>query len=176
LDARSSFDPAKHPPFRLNQFGATLGGPVIKNKTFFFLAYEGFRQALETSLIGYVPTPLLRSQVLATSPVLAPFINAYPLPNTGLLSSPVGQWTGQAPNSENEDVGTVRVDHRFSDRLSAYFRFTRNYNRLSTPSTLGEPNPQVIAPTSGILGLQYILSPRSTNELRLTGTLFRGTP
>jgi hypothetical protein len=169
MDARSPFDPAKHPPFRLNQFGATLGGSVIKNKTFFFLAYEGFRQALETSLIGYVPTPLLRSQVLATSPVLTQFINAYPLPNAGLLSSQVGQWTGQAPNSENEDVGTIRVDHRFSDRFGAYFRFTRNYNRLSTPSTLGEPNPQVIAPTSGVVGLQYILSPRATNELRFGG-------
>ena len=169
MDARSPFDPAKHPPFRLNQFGSTLGGPVIKNKTFFFVSYEGFRQALETSLIGYVPTPLLRSQVVATSPVLAPFINAYPLPNAGQLSSQVGQWTGQAPNSENEDVGTIRVDHRFSDRFTAYFRFTRNNNRLSTPSTLGEPNPQVIAPTSGALGFQYILSPRTTNELRFGG-------
>lgn len=169
FDARSPFDPAKHPPFRLNQFGSTLGGPVIKNRTFFFLSYEGFRQALETSLIGYVPTPLLRSQVLATSPVLKPFIDAYPLPNAGLLSSQVGQWNGQAPNSENEDVGTIRVDHRFSDRLTAYFRFSRNNNRLSTPSALGEPNPQVIAPTSGVLGLQYILSPRSTNELRVGG-------
>jgi hypothetical protein len=169
MDARSPFDPGKHPPFRLNQFGATAGGPVIKNKTFFFVSYEGFRQALETSLIGYVPTPLLRSQVQVSSPVLTPFVNAYPLPNAGQLSSQVGQWTGQAPNSENEDVGTIRIDHRFSDRLAAYFRFTRNNNRLSTPSTLGEPNPQVIAPTSGVLGFQYILSPRTTNELRLGG-------
>ena len=169
FDARSPFDPGKHPPFRLNQFGSTLGGPVIKNRTFFFLSYEGFRQALQTSLIGYVPTALLRSQVEATSPVLAPFVNAYPLPNAGLLSTQVGQWTGQASNSENEDVGTIRVDHRFSDRLTAYFRFTRNNNRLSTPSTLGEPNPQVIAPTSGVVAFQYILSPRSTNELRLGG-------
>ncbi len=169
FDARSPFDPGKHPPFRLNQFGSTLGGPVIKNRTFFFLSYEGFRQALQTSLIGYVPTPLLRSQVEAASPVLAPFVNAYPLPNAGLLSTQVGQWTGQASNSENEDVGTIRVDHRFSDRLTAYFRFTRNNNRLSTPSPLGEPNPQVIAPTSGVVALQYILSPRSTNELRLGG-------
>jgi hypothetical protein len=176
FDARSPFDPATHPTFRLNQFGSTLGGPVIKNKTFLFLSYEGFRQALETSLIGYVPTTSLRSQVLATSPVLTPFINAYPLPNAGLLSSQVGQWTGQAPNSENEDVGTARVDHRFSDRLTGYFRCTRNNNRLSTPSTLGEPNPQVIAPTSGVLGLQFILSPVAPTNFGLAGTLFRGTP
>lgn len=81
MDARSPFDPGTHPPFRLNQFGSTVGGALIQNKTFFFLSYEGFRQALQTSLIGYVPTQLLRDQVASTSPVLAPFVNAYPLPN-----------------------------------------------------------------------------------------------
>ncbi|HKE26860.1 MAG TPA: carboxypeptidase regulatory-like domain-containing protein [Bryobacteraceae bacterium] len=166
FDSRTPFDPATHPPFRLNEFGATLGGPVFKNKTFFFVAYEGYRQRLATSLIGYVATQSLRDQVVATSPVLTPFINAFPLPNDGLLSSQIGQWTGQASNLEDEDVGTVRVDHRFSDTLSSYFRFTRNYNRLNVPQTLGEPNPQVIAPTTGVLEFMDLLSPRSTNEFR----------
>ena len=166
FDSRTPFDPATHPPFKLNQFGSALGGPVLKNKTFFFLSYEGYRQRLASSLIGYVPTPLLRSQVIAASPILTPFIDAYPLPNDGLLSSQIGQWTGQASQLEDEDVGTVRVDHRFSDTLSSYFRFTRNYNRLNVPQTLGEANPQLIAPTSGVVELLDILSPRSTNEFR----------
>ena len=166
FDARTPFDPATHPPFRLNNFGATLGGRVIKNKTFFFLSYEGYRQRLAQTLIGYVPTPALRAQVVATSPVLAPFINAFPTYNDGLLSSQIGQWTGQGSNLEDEDVGTVKVDHRFSDALSSYFRFTRNYNRLNVPQTLGEANPQVIAPTTGVLEFLYIPSPRSMNEFR----------
>jgi hypothetical protein len=167
MDARSPFDPAEHPPFRLNQFGATLGGPVIKNKTFFFVSYEGFRQRLQQSVTGYVPSPSLRDRVVTTSPVLKPFIDAWALPNSGLLSADIGQWSGQGDQSEDEDVGTVRVDHRFSDRLSSYFRFTRNHNRLSAPSNLGEPFPQVIAPTSGVLAFLYILSPRSTNDFRV---------
>jgi len=166
MDARSPFDPAVHPPFRLNQFGSTLGGPVVQNKTFFFLSYEGFRQRLQQSVTGYVPSPSLRDRVVATSPVLKPFIDAWALPNAGLLSADYGKWTGQGDQSEDEDVGTVRVDHRFSDRLSSYFRFTRNHNRLSAPSNLGEPFPQVIAPTSGVLAFLYILSPRSTNDFR----------
>ncbi len=105
--------------------------------------------------------------MIATSPVLTPFINGYPLPNDGTLSSQIGQWTGQGSNYENEDVGTVRVDHRFSDALSSYFRFTRNSNRLNVPQTLGEANPEVIAPTTGVLEFLYILSPRSTNEARI---------
>src|SRR5215469_11426549 len=167
FDSRTPFDPATHPPFKLNQFGATTGGPIFKNKTFFFVSYEGFRQRLAQSLIGYVPTPSLRSQVVAASPVLNPFIDAYPLPNDGLLSSDLGQWTGQAAQIEDEDVGTVKVDHRFSDSLSSYFRFTRNYNRLSVPQTLGEAKPQQIAPTSGALEFLHTLSPRTTNEVRI---------
>jgi hypothetical protein len=167
FDSRTPFDPATHPPFKLNQFGASAGGPVIKNKTFVFVAYEAYRQRLAQSLIGYVPTPLLRQQVLSTSPVLAPFINGYPLPNDGLLSSQIGQWTGQASSLEDEDVGTIRVDHLFSDKFSSYFRFTRNENRLSVPQTLGEANPQIIAPTTGVLEFLNILSPRTTNEFRL---------
>lgn len=166
FDARSPFDPAAH-PFRLNQFGATVGGPVIRNKTFFFVAYEGFRQRLAQSLIGYVPSESLRDRVVAASPVLKPVIDAYKLPNSGLLSADIGQWTGQGSQSEDENVGTIRADHHVSDRLTAYFRFTRNNNSLNAPGTLGEDNPQIIAPTSGVLGLQYILSPRSTNESRV---------
>ena len=164
FDSRTPFDPATHPPFKLNQFGGTVGGAIIKNKTFFFASYEGYRQREAESLIGYVPTPALREQVVATSPVLAPFINGYPLPNDGLLSSQIGQWTGQASEAENEDVGTFRIDHRFSDTFTSYFRFTRNENRLNVPQTLGEANPQVIAPTTGVLEFLNILSPRSTNE------------
>jgi hypothetical protein len=166
LDARSTFDPPTIPPFRLNQFGATLGGPVLRDKTFFFLSYEGYRQSLGETLIGDVPSPALHNQVLASSPVLEPFIDAYPLPNDGLLSSDVGQWTGQGWDTEDADVGTVRLDQKFSPKLSAFFRFTRTYDRFNTPETLGEPNPELQAPTSGVLGLQSILSPRSINEFR----------
>jgi hypothetical protein len=166
FDSRTPFDPATHPPFKLNQFGASLGGPILKNKTFFFVSYEGYRQREAESLIGYVPTPALRAQVLATSPVLAPFINGYPQYNDGLLSSQIGQWTGQASEAEDEDVGTIRADHRFSDKFTSYFRFTRNENRLNVPQTLGEANPEVIAPTTGVLEFLNILSPRTTNEFR----------
>lgn len=166
FDSRTPFDPATHPPFKLNQFGSTLGGAIIKNRTFFFVSYEGYRQREAESLIGYVPTPLLRSQVVATSPVLTPFINGYPLPNDGLLTTQIGQWTGQASEAENEDVGTVRLDHRFSDKFTSYFRFTRNENRLNVPQTLGEANPEIIAPTTGVLEFLNILSPRTTNEFR----------
>ena len=56
LDARGFFT-AKKPPLRQNQFGATLGGPVLKDRTFFFFSYEGYRQVNPTSALTNVPTP-----------------------------------------------------------------------------------------------------------------------
>ena len=55
FDARSPFDGSSVPPFRLNQFGGSLGGPIKKNRTFFFFDYEALRQRLHSTIIGFVP-------------------------------------------------------------------------------------------------------------------------
>ena len=77
FDARNPFSVAK-PPFRLNQYGSTFGGPISKDRTFIFAAFEGFQQRLDQTLRGFVPSASYRAQLLAGSPFLAPLINAYP--------------------------------------------------------------------------------------------------
>jgi hypothetical protein len=62
LDARSPFDPTDIPPFRLNQFGAQFGGAIVKNKAFFFANYEGLRQELTNTMIGFVPNDAFRAR------------------------------------------------------------------------------------------------------------------
>src|ERR1700723_3448008 len=57
LDSRGFFDGASVPEFRRNQYGGTIGGPIKKNKVFFFANYEGIRQLLETTNVNYVPEP-----------------------------------------------------------------------------------------------------------------------
>ncbi len=128
FDAQSpikSATPTKAPVFQLNQFGGSLGGPIVKDRTFFFVDYEGFRQQLGgVPATGFVPSPAFRSTVLAAHPELAPLVNAFPQgqapsatdPNAYLLTTVV-----PSPNSENS--GTVRVDHRFSEKDSAYVRY-----------------------------------------------------
>lgn len=128
FDARSPIRtaaPANAPVFQLNQFGGSLGGPIVRNRTFFFLDYEGFRQNLGgVPATGFVPSPAFRTRVLAAHPELASLINAFPLgqvpsatdPNAYALTTVV-----PSPNSENS--GTVRVDHRWGDKDSAYARF-----------------------------------------------------
>ncbi len=73
LDARGFFTASK-PPLRQNQFGATLGGPVIKDKTFFFVSYEGYRQQNQSSSLYIVPTPAqLGGDFSGSRPIYNPF-------------------------------------------------------------------------------------------------------
>src|SRR5580698_5849648 len=91
LDSRGFFDVGSAPPFRRNQFGGTFGGPIKKNKMFFFMNYEGIQQLLETTYINYVPTaryvtdncPPASCTVNAAS---AAMLALYPAPNGGLFN------------------------------------------------------------------------------------------
>jgi hypothetical protein len=72
LDARSPFDDPTTglPPFSLHQFGGSIGGPIKKDKAFFYANYEGLRQSLGQTFINFVPNAAYRAQVLAKSPEL----------------------------------------------------------------------------------------------------------
>ena len=98
--ARSPLDRTPGPqPFRLNQFGGAVGGPIHKNKTFFYFDTEAIRQQLDQTDIGFVPTAAFRSQVLATSPVLAPIVNAFPIGNGTTTTPNVAQYTSTGNRS-----------------------------------------------------------------------------
>ena len=104
LDARSPFDGATIPAFTLHQFGANFGGPIKKDKAFFFMNYEGLRQDLGITQISYVPNAAFRAKVIATSPVLKPLIDAYPVGQTR-LDATTDQINLVASNQVREDSG-----------------------------------------------------------------------
>ncbi len=121
LDARNFFERTTKPAaFHRNQFGANLGGPIYKNKTFFFFSYEGLRQRQGLTLpIVTVPTDAQRAAV--TDPAILKLLPLIPRSANGLTS-------GSATAPVNIDQWTGDVSHNFStkDRLHGYYAFQRD--------------------------------------------------
>jgi len=172
FDARSFIDDTK-PPFRLNQFGGSLGGPLVRNKTFFFTSYEGYRQTLGQTLVGFVPTDAFRAQVAAQSPALIPFLNAYPEGAAPVAGNPdVAEFIGAGRQLGNEDSGMVRVDQRFSEKTTAFVRLNIDRALSSVPlASSGQylEDRQVLnsSPENGVVELLHIFSPSFVNETKL---------
>src|SRR5205814_5971425 len=114
LDARSPFDDATLPPFTLHQFGASLGGAIVKDKAFFYANYEGLRQNLGHTFINFVPNAAFRAQVLKNSPVLKPILDAYPTGQTA-VDAVTDQVNTVASDTIREDAGMLRLDYRFNN-------------------------------------------------------------
>ncbi len=167
LDARSPFDFPSIPPFRLNQFGASFGGPIKKDRTFFFMDYEGIRQRLDTTVIGFVPDATFRESV--TNPALTPFLAQWP--NQGTLIPTGDGMTNEwiQPQSENvrEDSGMFRLDHTFTSRTSIFARLNfDDANSIAPLDTLGGVDNPLIRPTNYVVQLTHTFSPSIINELR----------
>jgi hypothetical protein len=172
LDARSPFDPASIPPFRLNQFGASLGGPLVKDRTFFFAVYEGLAQRLGQTLTAYVPSAAYRARALAASPAVQPLVDAFPLATAATSSADIGQWSGPGSANNDQHSGMLRVDHRFSDSSTLYARFSTNRMTVHTPlgdttGYLDSYNRVDETVTTGVVEYQRIFTPALLNEARV---------
>ena len=167
LNSRSPFDPSTLPPLRLNQYGASIGGPVIKNNTFFFASYEGLRQRVSNTLIGNVPSDAFRAAVLAQSPALAPIINSYPVGNRPPNGN-VAQFYSTGQLAGNEDSGLIRIDHRFSDATSIFARYNIDQVLLQSPSgALLDKSLTDAAPMNGTISLSHVFSPSIFNVAQI---------
>jgi hypothetical protein len=167
LDARSPFDDpaAGLPPFTLHQFGGSFGGPIIKNKAFFFANYEGLRQSLGQTFINIVPNDAFRAQVLATSPVLKPILDAYPTGGTPVPNTMTNRITNVATDTVQEDAGMLRFDYLFSDKTTFYARYNIDNAYIDNPQdALGTHNVIPHVPTNVVFQLQHSFTPRTLNE------------
>lgn len=137
FDARNFFDGAQVPPFRRNQFGATIGGPIRHNRTFFFFNYEGLRQDLSSTTITTVPSLAARTGQLATGkvtvdPRVEPYLQIFPLPN-GPESGDTGIYSFVSAAATSVNFFTGRLDHTFSDRDSMHASFLVANSRTTSP-------------------------------------------
>ena len=184
MDARNFTDPSTVPAFRRNQYGGTLGGPLKKDKVFFFVNYEGVRSSQGFSQVVTVPwNPACNTCYLtstATNPVTAAAVNAvlqlYPLPvrNFSLISGSstvgTGQTTVVASQIAHENYILGRGDWNISDKDSFFLRYFDDLQYGVYPfsgSNLGlEPEDENGGNQFFTMEERHIFSPTVVNVLR----------
>jgi len=155
LNAVGFFKPAGgvKPPLIRNQFGFAVGGPIIKDRTFFFVDYEGFRQISKTLVFSALPTLAQRDGILAVD-VRDPFtgtiykagdripmtsfarkvLSELPAPN----AAGANNFQNLVPNKAYNDKFNIRLDHTFNRNLNAFVRIShRKVNNFEGPNIPG---------------------------------------
>jgi hypothetical protein len=127
FDARP-FNALSLPPFHLNNFGASFGGPIIKNKLFFFVNYEGLRQVLGQPLTAVVPADAYRALVIQKSPALAPLVNAYPHGTASTNDPNALLYYSFGRQQIDEDSGMFRIDYLMSSKTTMFVRYSTDHS------------------------------------------------
>ena len=159
------------PPFHLNQFGGSVGGPIVHDKTFVLLAYEGYRQHWGFPLLGYVPSDAFRAQVATDSPALIPILDAYPKSEIPTSNLDINQFTSEGLQVVTENSAMIRLDQRFTEKTTAFVRF--NIDRAVNTQPLASSGNNLLdrqqltsAPVNGGIELLHIFSPALVNEFK----------
>ena len=198
LDARNYFDPTSAPkaPFHNNQFGGSLGGPIVKGKTFFFLDYEGQRESVGVVSLACVPTLAhiqdATAKVLAAggkvSSIGSTLLNFWPhnaanyIP--GVTSNDAGcfnssnqfapDYTAIAPSFNNLSSVIAKIDHSFSQKNNVTGRYFFGDSTQQFPLALNATGGQLpgfdtVTPTRvQLVSLSWVsvVSSTKVNELR----------
>lgn len=153
-------------PEHHNDFGGFLGGPLWRDRTFFFFSYEGARLDLpQTSLIT-VPSEYARTTAPAA---IVPYLDAYPQPADktvvpGVYTAP---FTGTYANRATLNATSIRIDHTFSDRFSIFGRYSDAPSQIAGPQySLSTFQTTVVNTQTLTLGLNMALSSRVSNTIR----------
>jgi hypothetical protein len=191
LDAANFFDQGSAPPFQRNQFGASMGGPVERDKTFLFGNYEGFRQNLHQTSLAFVPD--LQSRAHAV-PSVQPLLSLWPTPTAsdndftspGICPPPTLCGIAEVPSSPlqtiREDFGSVRLDHTFSQKDSLASVYTVDDGNDVTATPLDPFSSDIMTLREQVLSLEetHVFSPTLLNTARVgytrAGYFFTGEP
>jgi hypothetical protein len=171
LDAEDWFTSAHGLPKaaeQQNDFGGVLGGPVIKDRTFFFFSYEGLRLRLPQTLLTTVPDLAARQNATAA---VQPFIDVFPLPNPGAADVGPGYAPFNASFSDPASVNaySIRVDHALTKNLNVFGRYNHSpssYNVRSDTDSLNTVWPVTSTTNTGTLGATWTKSAEIVNEVR----------
>ena len=162
FDARPFGTAGDLPPFRLNQFGANLGGPIVPQRTFFFVNFEGLRQRQTQSFTRFVPSQSFRA---AAVPALAAVMAAYPAGTRATADPAIDEWNVEQKFTADENAPSFRVDHRFSNSATLFGRYNFDNADIVSPSDTGFTTNR-LRPSNFTLQFQKIVTSSIVNELK----------
>ena len=164
FDAKNFFDPpGKIAPFKRNIFGYSVGGPIVRNKLFFFNSYEGRRGREVATINTLVPTPAQRATV--TDPVIQKLLGLIPASNDATGTNFVGSAARQ--RTLNQETG--RIDYNTSSKDFLFGSFIINRDQRTEPTLQGNNLPTFgdFRPAKRYLfavGYVHVFTPTLTNE------------
>lgn len=186
FDAANFFDNigGQKSSLRLNQFGGSIGGPIIKDKAFFFFSYEGYR--LRAGINSIEAVPGLQSRICAPAPNGVPCVEAGGQPSRALLLLPafrdpraqvISVGTGadlfdvvqlQDTARVDENAVALRLDYKLNTNHTLNARFFRDTGTNNAPEGVSGRHTDFTAiPQNAVLGLQSFLSPTVLNEFKV---------
>jgi hypothetical protein len=178
LDANDWFANANRlskPALRQNDFGGVLGGPIIKNRSFFFFSYEGLRLRQPTTSLTSVPSLASRQTAPARQ---QPFLNAFPIPNGRDLGGGFAEFNASFSNPSTLNAASIRVDHTLSQKLALFGRFnyapSETVQRGATGASLNTRDLTRFVTQTLTMGGTASFTPEISNELRFNYSRNRG--
>jgi hypothetical protein len=181
LDSASQYDDKKQ-ELKLDQFGGSIGGPLVGNKTFFFGSFEGLRQTTGLSFTEAVPSAEARRRIAAGEPVgsgsgqsadrtraVAALLSGFPPGTTPTANQYLDLATNQSEATQEENTLSVRLDHRFTNSQSFYVRYLFSKGEVDTPDRTVTPR-RVLAkqkPQNLMANHQSLLGRNIVNEFKV---------
>jgi hypothetical protein len=180
LDARNFFDGASPSILRLNQFGGSVGGPIVKNKLFFFAGTEILKQRTTAPFVEATPSATVRAlpdcvgpiarQATPTcmNPAVRPLLAAFPVGAYSSTNSLFDIANVSGPGSIDEYSGNIRFDYVINDKNAMFVRYQRDQGyALTTANSTGSSVNYRAVPQNAVVALNHVFRPTLLNELKV---------
>jgi hypothetical protein len=149
---------------RQNDFGGVLGGPIIKNKSFFFFSYEGLRLRQPITFQTSVPDSTARN---TAPPVLQPFLKAYPIANGPELTDNLAQLNVNVSNPASLDAYSIRLDQHIGSNLNLFVRYAYSPSSIASATLPNNFGAYSITTQTFTVGADYLFSNSISNQIRV---------
>ncbi len=165
FDARNYFDHgAKQAPLRLNQFGGSIGGKLLKDKLFLFASQENLAQRVYVTFRQTTLSDFARSQAV---PAIRPLLAAFPAGQSHTVDNFQDIVSGTLSSYMNENFGNIRFDYLINNRHTVYVRYSREHGEAVSPSDIsGSGTFNHTVPQNGLADLTSILKPTLINDFK----------